>query len=294
MFRTFNDFVEEYSHTLDERLVNLLLKRQTCECGHELLINDEKTAILCSNPACPYKVAKRLQQMCKDLQIMGIGETLAFKIVEHLGLSSPIQLLAYEPNEDGVLAENISMERSIEIYEQITSKEYQLWEYLRSANIPAIRDNAVKVMKGIDSFTELYEQLDFGGIGFIEDQLGLSRKEENSIMATQIYEGLMDEKPYLLHVESFLNVPDKSEELTVVISKGINNYPSKEAFINMINTEYSGTVYVNYIKSMSSNVDVLIWEGVGEYTSKVQKAEKLGVPVMTSREFLDYLDSHYR
>lgn len=293
MFRTFEKFVEEYEYTLDPRLVKLLMSKDTCECGSDLMINEEKTIILCSNAECPFKVSKRLQQMCKDLLIMGIGETLAQKIVEHLGLSSPIQLLAYVPEEDGVLADSISIERCNDFYNQIKSKEYQLWEYLRSANIPSVRDNSVKIMKGVESFTELYEQLDVGGIGFIEDQLGLNRKEENSIMATQIYEGLMNEKPYLLHVEPYLNVPDKTDEITVVISKGINNYPSKEAFINMINARYKGLVYVNYIKTMSSNVNVLIWEGVGEYTSKVQKAEKLGVPIMTSMEFIDYIDSKY-
>lgn len=293
MFRTFTDYIETYSDYIDPRMVTLLENNLTCECGSEFMLNDEKTIIVCGNSGCPYKVGKRLQQMCQDMSIMGIGEQLALKIVKNLEIESPILMLAYNPDEDGYLADGISDERCWDFYEQIHSKEMQLWEYLRAANIPSIRDNAVKVMKGIDSFEQLYENLDGFGVEFIEDQLGLKKKEEYSIMAMQIYEGLMSERPYLLHVEPYLNIPAVSHELTIAVSRGITGFSSKEAYIKTLNSNFSGRVYLNLVQTMSSNVDILIWEGIGNPTSKVQKAYKLGTPVMTSEEFEDYLSSNY-
>lgn len=291
MVYTFSDYVIKYEKYLDKRMVNLLNCNKYCDCGSELTLTEEKTSIVCSNEFCAYKVAKRLVQMCKDLIIIGIGDVNALKIVNHFELQSPLQLLAYNPDEDGVLADDISMEKSVDFYNQVQAKELQLWEYLRAANIPAIRDNAMKIMKGLDSFTELFETLDTYGISFIEQQLGLIEKEDYNISAIKVFEGLLQEREVLEHVENYLNVVSVTKEISIVISRGILNYPSKEAFIKTLNGVYRGKVYINLIKTLSLNVDILLWEGIGDLTSKVVKAQKLGIPIMTSSEFLNYLNN---
>ena len=183
----FSRYIQLHEHDMDDRLIDLMEDKMYCECGAEHAVNLSLTEVVCSNPVCKYKVAKRITQFARDMQILGIGQSLAERIAEKFEIDNPLYLLSYDPSIDGTLGDGVSEEQSYKIYNQIKERNIPrpLWEFLRMANIPKIRDNAQKIMNGwrvSHNYSNTYKQ----GYSFIHKQLGLSsNSSEQSVMAKQ-------------------------------------------------------------------------------------------------------------
>ena len=159
---------------------------------------------------------------------------------------------------------------------------------------PKIRDNAQKIMNGVNSFSELKELLMKKGVRFVHNQLGLnSTQEEQSVMSITLYKNLMQSIDSLVDVEDDLNVYNPTNEVSIVISKHVDGFTTKESFIDYVNTKYHGKVYLKKLNSVSKNIDYLICDDIGGGSNKVRKADQYGIGVIGSADLLLKLERQY-
>ena len=62
-------------------------------------------------------------------------------------------------------------------------------------------------------------------------------------------------------------------------------YKSKQDFVAQMNARFSDKVHLNFLGSVTKDCEYVVWSKEGAPTSKVKKAEKYGIPVLTGAEF---------
>lgn len=308
----------------------------TCEtCGAPTQITETLTSLECSNPRCLEKSVQRMVTMLKDIGVKDMGEAKCAKFLTYWDILNPYAIFLYEPS-DGPLFEGASEDFSERIYDALQEKTHMLlWEYIKIGNLPGIRDSARKVFADYDDLDTFYQDLEVGGIKFIQEALGIKGKNEEeldelelsmfepydylvpsdedvkeiedmgiSIKALKTYNTLMQFKEDLFEAIEFVDIKKlETPVLNIVISTSVGSpFKSKQDFVNQMNSMYSHKVHLNFLSSMSNEVDFLIWSKEGAPTSKVNKAYKINekrnadpngkpeIPVMTGLEFQDYLE----
>lgn len=64
-----------------------------CECGFPIANNEQLTKRWCLNPICPYHMAARVEKMCKQLNVTGMGEKTALSLVKSNKVSFHFDLI---------------------------------------------------------------------------------------------------------------------------------------------------------------------------------------------------------
>lgn len=313
---------ELYESSLPKEFVDTL--PTTCDaCGAPTEITETLSLLRCSNPMCGEKAVQRLVALLQDLDVKNMGEAKCRNFLEHWGITNPYAIFMYELT-DGPLFDGCSMDFSEGIFEQIDSKrEMLLWEYVKIGNLPGIRDSARKLFADYDDLEEFYDDLEEGGIDFVQDLLGIKKgtkqdsdnffddSEAVSVTAVKVYNTLMDHKEELFEALDFVTIKKLTTPvLNVCISTAVGKpYKSKKDFINQMNEQFGHKVHLNFLSSVSKEVHFLIWSKEGAETSKVRKAKAhnvkveemiaSGVPedeaphyieIMTGAEFRQYLE----
>lgn len=263
-----------------------ILPENCADCGAPTGVTEGLTTLCCTNPFCIEKIVQRMTQLLKDIGIKGLGEANCRKFLKTRKNKTPYQIMLYNPKTDGVLYEGCSLEVSEKLYNMIKSKcNMPLWEFARIGNAPGLRDQARKLFDKYSTFTDFYNDLDKGGIPFVQEKLGID-KDKVSINATQIYQSLVTYKEEFLEAESILEVKEMKNAINAVISSTVGGkYKTKAEFENTIHKLYGDKIYVNFLKSLTKDCEYLIWAGEGAETSKVVKAKKMGIPIMNGDEF---------
>lgn len=153
---------------------------ETCpECGADMVITESLSQLSCPNKSCIGKAAERLVALFQDLGVKTMGAAKCRKFLENFGTTNPYAIFMYEPEYDGPLFEGCSIEFSMQLFEQLNEHREMLpWEYLRIGNLPGIRDSARKLMSTYSSFEEFFDDLEDGGIPFVQEKLGIGVKTE--------------------------------------------------------------------------------------------------------------------
>lgn len=303
---------------------------ETCDyCGAKNEITETLTELKCSNPSCGEKSVHRLVSMLKDLDVKNMGESKCRQFLEHFDVVNPYAIFMYEPI-DGVLFEGCSMDFSQAFYEQLNGKRKMLlWEYVKIGNLPGIQDSARKLLSDYDDLHEFYDDLESGGIPFVQELLdikaGTKQKHEPdnyfdfdndaeetvSIKAVKTYNTLIFHKEELFQALDFIEIKQLTTPmLNLCISTAVGKpYKSKKDFINSMNEEFSHKIHLNFLGSVSKECQFLIWSKEGAPTTKVKKAYSLNekrreynsvemlpedegiIQVLTGAEFREYLES---
>lgn len=250
-----------------------LLPTHCPTCNWETKITPSLTELCCTNPSCGGKTVRRMVSMLKDMKVKGMGESKCKAFLEHFDTSNPYLIFLYDPREDGVLYSGCSEDFSFQIYEQVQEKrEMQLWEYIKYGNLEGIQDSARAIFARYDDLREFYDDLETGGISFIQDLLSISGGVTGvSVTAISTYETLMKAKEDLLLAVDYVDiVPIGENALTICISKSVGgNYGSKDEYATLMKNRYGHKVTLNFVKSFSKDCDALLWAG-GEPTEKVK------------------------
>ena len=136
---TMKDEYEELG--LPYRFVELLPDRCPT-CGGLMEIKETLTGLHCENSRCPDKLVMRIKAICQDLNILGFGESTIEKFIEYYGVTNPLNMFALRVGMP--LGEGVSDKVSESIARQVEEKRrFQLWEYVRVANIPGIQTSAI-------------------------------------------------------------------------------------------------------------------------------------------------------
>ena len=174
-----------------------------------------------------------------------------------------------------------------------------MWEFVQVANLPYIQTSARKIFQGYSNLTEAYEDIEEGGVDFIQKKLGITKDDSVSLQAMKIYTTLMEFKDDLLEGEECVEIIklEGKKELNVVCSDQVGDgFSKKNEFYAYVNSTFEDKVHVNFLTSVNRSIDYLVWAGAdgspARYTSKVQKVEGYNskgcnIPIVTAKQFID-------
>lgn len=293
-----SDIKENYDkYNLPERFANCL--PDICEiCGSPLWLKESLTELQCSNPRCPDKIAMRINMICEDLNILYFGESTIRKFMEYYIVTNPMCMFALKPGM--LVSDEISQDVSDKIINQIVKKRnFLLWEYVMYSNLPNIKTTAKKIFQGYDSLESAYNDIETGGVDFIQKRLGINCDGEVSVQAMKVYSTLMEFKNDLFECLEDVNIITLGDikEIDVVCSDEVGTgFKKKADFYDYVKSNFGEKVHVNFLSSVKKSIDYLVWKGAdgspARYTSKVRTVEgwncsgKTNIPIVTAEEFI--------
>lgn len=285
---------------LPERFVEVL-PDECEECDSPLEISETMTGLHCSNPRCKSKLIMRIRAVCRDLGILDFGESTISKFIDYYGITNHLNFFDLKPGM--ILSDEVSDKTSEKVIDQLVhKKKFLLWEFVQVANLPYIRTSARKIFQGYNSLSEAFEDIEEGGVDFIQEKLGIAKDETVSLQAMKIYTTLMEFKDDLLEGEECVEIIrlEGKTELNVVCSDQVGGrWHKKPEFYAYVKEHFGDKVHVNFLSSVSKSIDYLVWAGadgsMARYTSKVQKVEGYNekgcnIPIVTGEQFVEIME----
>lgn len=272
-------------------------------CGAPTQINAALTELTCTNTNCTSKLSERMVAMFSDLGVKNMGSSKCQSFINYYDITSPYAIFEFSKTDGtakDVLFEGCSKEFSDSIADQVNrNRAKALWEYVRVGNFPGIRDSAQKLFGTYSSIEAFYADMEnpqTGGINFIATKLGIqndgsyadlnSDLSQLSIKAVEVFRTLTAIKDELCYYQQFFNMVSTQRSIDICISTGVGApYKSKTDFVKCMNSKHGQDVYINFLSSVTQNCDALIWSKTGGATSKVTKATKYGLPILTGKAF---------
>lgn len=228
-----------------------------CECGYEFenYYNDKGaiTKRRCSNPTCFHKLALKIVGMCDILQVKGVGEATAEKIVINNGLTYHLEALPH------VIREKLNV---------------SLYTYLR-----------IQFIEGVDTswseVTDSYETLD----DIFEKYQGRYRAQLDANKDT-LYRGLEYIDVRVPEKQQFKTLMTG----TVMLSGNIRGFTNRNDFIAAINYKLGGLVDLRISEhKRKTGIMALIQEKDTPNRGKAECALENHIPIMTPTEFQRWL-----
>lgn len=299
--------VSDFKDKMEYRYPEVFLRSlpDTCldpRCGSPTEMSEVLTGLKCSNPRCPTKVANRIVAIMSALGVKDLGLARANSFVSKFGALNPLYIFAYESEIDGALGDDVSIEVSRRVEEQLkTKKNFALWEYVRIANLPFIQTSALQIFGDYDDLSQAYSDIEQGGVDFIRRKLDISKGASKStlmsantgedleseitdvsVRALKVYTSLMTFKTDLFQALPFVNIirlnDDNMTTLKVVCSEEVGaGFRTKADFYATVNGLYPN-LHVEFLSSVTKNIDYLVWAGADgsnvRVTNKVSKVRK--------------------
>lgn len=254
-------------------------------CGSEVVRVDDEVALRCLNTDCPAQLVRNLIHFVSKgaMDIEGLGRTLIYKLVENKLISSPADI--YDLQKEQLMnMERMGEKSSENILKAIeNSKKAGFDKLLFGLGIRHVGQKAAKLIaskfENIDNLINATED----DINSIDGLGGIIAESVIMYFGTPQNIELIDHLRAHGVVMSFENKV-KSQKLggkTFVLTGTLENYTRGEA------SEIIESMGGKVTSSVSKNTDfVLAGEDPG---SKIDKANKLGVKVISESEFLNII-----
>lgn len=134
------DFVPVATSELPEYYRNIL--PSICECGSDIVVNDNQTRISCCNSSCFLKRSKRLSYFLSSLNFKDFGDAACLKIYKAANeeLEFDCFLAAFLLSDDRLseILGNAEHELFINIREELSTKPFRIEDIIVSLGIPGI------------------------------------------------------------------------------------------------------------------------------------------------------------
>lgn len=261
------------------------------ECGTPLIRSEGEAAHYCPNEAgCPPQIKGKIIHFIsrKAMNIDGMGEETV-ELFYNKGMISNIADLYNLKTEDIAVLERMGDKSAQRIIDGLeASKSVPFERVLFALGIRFIGETVAKILakafKSIESIknASLEELTEVNEIGdrIAESIYNWFKEEKNLILTDKLKEiGLQ----YELSEEQLAGTTDRLKGLSIIIS-GTFQMHSREELKKMI--ELHGGKNVG---SISKNTDyMLAGENMGP--SKLEKVQKLGIPIITEDEFLKMIE----
>ena len=295
-----SDLKKNYTlYDLPEEFIDCL--PEVCPtCGSLTEMSEVLTGLRCSNPRCSDKIAMRIKAICNSLGILNFGESTINAFLDYYDASNPLSIFELRPGM--IISDRISEEVSGKIITQIDAKRnFTLWEYVQIANIPGVQASAKEIFGGYSSLKDAYEDIEGGGVGFIQRKLGIVSEDSVSVRAMQIYTNLIEFKDDLFECLPAVNIIDLSDKVEINIycsDQAGGGFKKKKDFYNEIERLFGKRVHFNIVGSVNKKLNYLIWAGAdgspARYTNKVETVEKyqkqgLNIPIVTADQFIELM-----
>lgn len=230
-------------------------------CGHTLIRVVD--ILYCNSPNCDAKITKKLEHFCKVMKIKGLG----LNTIQSLYLYDYKDI--YGLTEGAIIDMLGSKKIATKLIQEINnSKLVPLNTVLVSFSIPLIGEVASeKICQVINHITDInQETCKKAGLGPKASQnlLDWLRTEEwKDLPLNYLPDHNKTTKETVCITGKLINFKNRTEAKTFLKSKGFN-----------------------VVDSVTANTDFLINEE-GNNSDKVQKAKKLGIPILTIEQLLE-------
>lgn len=280
---TYQDVID--NELIDDEILEYIPRH--CECGGEIEFTESLKQIACNNPKCFYKVASRLESMCKSLKVDGFGESSCVKICRDLKMISPFQaLLIGNRTVDGVS----SFKSKIDNLISELKKPMELWEMVALCNIPGIDSISYKLFGKYSSIEDAYKDFEKYQVPYIASLLGNS----GGVMSANIYNMLMQYKAELQFAESECNIKKLNvPKISIAISETPSGFGTKASYVARLNEILNGKASILLSNTVTKEISYLVCSPTTN-TGKFKKANSLisngaNIKIVDSQELIDIL-----
>lgn len=263
-------------------------------CGSELII-ENMTLLLCPNEECPVTVARKIENMFKVLGIEGFGISLCMDLVLENNLKKCYEVFDLQWYN---MPSRYTDEQKKKLYNEIMSKKeqpYYLHTILKAIGLPGISDSIIKLVTPGMSFDSLMEKIRTQGQGYIGRCLGISigSKTEQVCNTFIEYESYIREALKRFNIKNDEDIGNDTYIIEIAITGGVNGFGSKDEFVEYVNGLLKDSnIYVVRSNSVTKKTKLLISEDMASTSKKMQNARKYGIPILTSKQFLDIVNNH--
>lgn len=269
-----------------------LIPNKCMLCGKPLVMSLINTGLSCSDEFCSSKVARRCSEFLKDVRFTGIGYAQMLAFCQVYDLRCPVELFLLEPSDlEGYSDGSATQQNFLNLIEHLDKyRKPTLQEFLIYAKMPSIQDSTAEALaKNYSNLEVFLNTIQIENIGLIQELLGIN--EESSLRAIKIFEQLSLHDSPLREVVAqgaveitSVNI-DLSEVLLVISDSAGANWKTKSDFQDYVIDRFSNKFNIVFKGSVTKKTTILIAED-GTQTSKVQKAERYGIPVMNGDTFI--------
>lgn len=257
-----------------------------CECGGHIIRNEGEAAYRCTGLRCPAQQLRRFVHFVSRncMNIEGLGESILEKMLEN-NLINDVSDLYYLNKQDIASLDKMGDKSAENILSAIeTSKGRSMESLVTSFGIRNIGERAAKILskryKSIDALSRATadELVSINEIGAVmaANIVDFFSQEQNMSVIQRLKDAGVNME-YISQTEDELKLEGK----TFVLTGTLENYTRAQA--SDIIERLGGRVS----SSVSKNTDfVIAGEAAG---SKLDKAEKLGITVLSETEFSEMI-----
>lgn len=238
-------------------------------CGAELEVNE--TNVRCKNPDCFEKKLNKLMFSLESIGFLGIGKVMLRSIMESTGIEDIGHFMALTEAE--IAASGIGSGNASNIFkEKERCKKNKRSSVLVALNVPSLGNTASKLLLERFSVEEILSDLTYEKL--------ISIRGIGEVSAKEIQEGISANRTRLKEIVSMFEFEDsmpKASRGTICFTGKVSKPRSEmEAIARQKGFEP--------VDSVSKSLSVLV---VGEKAgSKLEKAQKLGIRILSESEFL--------
>lgn len=234
--------------------------------------------VRCTNPSCRGKIYARLLAQIKEFEIDFIGETNVKKIVNQIQITDMMSFIKVTKKQ--LIEAGIGEKNSEKILQSISAKTKSLTaeRFLAALNIEGIGRSTWKQILKIIPFDKLVKEkismkelLNIDGVGLTT--------------ARKIRQGLLLNKKSIQETLKVVNIVTESDIRSCRTVCFTGKMPEKRSFYEEI-AKRNGMMPVD---TVSKELNLLVVSEVGRKSSKVEKAEKLGIQIVELDKWLEDL-----
>ncbi len=257
-------------------------------CGSDIVREEGEAAWRCIGAKCPAKLHRSILHFVsrEAMNIMGLGENIVEEFLNRGLIKDISDIYALDFNDVASLKKN-GQKFAQNLIDSINkSKQNEFYRLINGLGIRHIGNKAAKVL------AKKYKNMETLEKASIEDLA--STEDMGEIMAQSVYDFFREEqnidlinklKGYGLNMEDeeIPNIDNKFEGMTFVLTGTLDSLGRKEA--EELIEKHGGKAS----SSVSKKTTYLV---AGEASgSKLDKAQKLGVTILSEQEFLDLVNN---
>ena len=239
-----------------------------CPSCYSVLIENGNVHIRCINPGCPEMNIQLITSWVKSNELDGVSEATIRLLYEKDFIKSIIDIYLLKMKAKYLKLLNGMGEKKVtNLLEQIEkSKNMTIVQFLGRLSIDLIGEKAINKL-GIKTIQDLW---DFNDSTYVIGQNLIAYRNENKKMIEE-----------LLSVLNVSNVKQTNSNSQKVCMTGAGPKGRKELIKDIEAKGYQ------FVEAINKETNILICEDINSNSTKLQKAVKLGIKLMTYTEFFN-------
>lgn len=271
-----DDFIPKFVGVVNS-VGDCYIPRECPSCYGLLEWSSTDTDLFCNNKHCPATIKGRLVNFCKTLEIEGINESVADRIIQSFNIDNPFEIFGLDVG-DLLNVRGFGQKTAEKIYNNIqiskNNPRITMAKIIESLGIKNIGRNVSKILDECSIFRE------GGSIESINNIQGIGGVIKQSIIDNQEYiRGQLELTKLVGFTYPFKYSKDVDKKFTGLSFILSGSFCEKKSEIEKRIVDLGGMIE----KSVNKHLNVLITNETG--TSKYKKAKELGVRIMTEDEF---------